>query len=52
MERESNGDTNCNWCAWNNLQRTGKGTGRLKISGQVEITQTTALSRSRRVPEA
>ena len=29
MEHEGDGDTNCNWCTWNNPQRIGKGTGRL-----------------------
>ena len=29
MEHEFDGDTNCCWCTWNNLQRIGKGTGRL-----------------------
>ena len=24
------GDTNCNWCTWNNLQRTDEGSRRLK----------------------
>ena len=28
MEHESDGDANCNWCAQNNPQRVGKGTGR------------------------
>ena len=27
MEHESDGDTICGWCTWNNLQRIGKGTG-------------------------
>ena len=30
MEHESDGDTNCTWCAWYNLQRIDKGTGRLR----------------------
>ena len=25
MEHESDGDTNCNWCTWNDHQRLGKG---------------------------
>ena len=29
MEYEGDGNTNCNWCAWNNPQKIGKGTGRL-----------------------
>ena len=28
MEYEGDGNTNCNWCAWNNPQRLGKGTRR------------------------
>ena len=28
MEHESDGDTICNWCSWNNPQRTNKGTKR------------------------
>ena len=31
MEHEGDGDTSYNWCAWNDLQRFGKGSGRLKI---------------------
>ena len=30
MEREGDGDTNCNWCTWNNPQRIDKGPGRLR----------------------
>ena len=30
MEREGNGDTNCNWFPWNNLQRNDKETRTLK----------------------
>ena len=36
MEHDSDGDTSCNWCTWNNPQRIDKGTGRLgnkRISG-------------------
>ena len=29
MEHESDGDTNCNWCTWNNPQKIGKEVGRL-----------------------
>ena len=29
IEYEVDGDTNYNWHTWNNLQRIGKGTGRL-----------------------
>ena len=55
MEHESDGNTNCNRCTWNNPQMTCKETRRLKIGGQVETIQTTALLRStrrlRKVPE-
>ena len=27
MKYEGDGDTNCNWCTWNNPQMIGKGTG-------------------------
>ena len=30
MEHEGDGDTNCSWCTWNDPQRIGKGTRRLK----------------------
>ena len=30
MERESNGDTNCNWCVWYSHQRIGKERGGLR----------------------
>ena len=30
MEHESDGDDNYNWCTWNNPQRIGTGTGRLR----------------------
>ena len=49
MEHKSDGDTNCNWCTWNNHQRDSKGTGRLGIRGQVKTIQTTALLRSARI---
>ena len=26
MEHEGDGNTSCNWCTWNELQRTGKRT--------------------------
>ena len=29
LEHESDGDTNCNWCTWNDCQRLGKGAGRV-----------------------
>ena len=35
MEHEGDSDTNCNWCTWNNPQRTDKEIRRLKIRGQV-----------------
>ena len=28
MEQESDGDTSCGWCTWDNLQNIGKGMGR------------------------
>ena len=30
MEHESDGDTNCNWCTWNNPQRIDIRTRRLR----------------------
>ena len=30
MEHEGDGDTNYNWCSWNNSQKIGKGTGRFE----------------------
>ena len=30
MEHEGAGDTNCYWSTWNNPERIGKGTGRLR----------------------
>ena len=41
MEHEGDGNTNCNCCTWNNPQRLGKGTEKLR--GQVEIIKTSAL---------
>ena len=29
MEHDADGDISCNWCSWNNLQRTVEWTGRL-----------------------
>ena len=49
MEHESVSDINCNQCAWNNAKWLGKGTGRLKMRGQVETIQTKALLRSARI---
>ena len=31
MEHKGDKDTNCNWCIWNNPQRTSKGTERLGL---------------------
>ena len=45
MEYESDGDTNYNWCTWNNLQRIGKGTRWLKKKS----IHTTALLTSARL---
>ena len=36
MERESDSDTNCNSCTWNNPKKIGKGTGRLRNKGTSE----------------
>ena len=33
MEHEGNGDTSCNWCTWNNLQRIVKGAERFGSKG-------------------
>ena len=52
MEYEVNGDTNYNWCAWNNPQRISKRTGRLgnkRTSGDdpdygIKISQNTEKS--------
>ena len=30
MEHEGDGDTSCNWCTWNNLQKIDKGIGRFR----------------------
>ena len=30
MEYEVDGDTNCNWCTWNNPPKIGKVTGRFE----------------------
>ena len=54
MEHEGDDDTNCNWCARNNPQKDGKGTGRLgdkRTSGDypdyniIKICQNTEKSR-------
>ena len=29
MEHDGDGDASCDWCAWSNPQKIGKGTGRL-----------------------
>ena len=49
MKHESDGDTNCNWCAWYSHQRFGTGTGGLGNKGRVETIQTTALLKSARI---
>ena len=36
MEREGDGNTNCNWCTWNDPQRLGKEAGGAKIGGRAE----------------
>ena len=46
MEHEGDGDTNCNWCTWNDLQRLGKGLEKLKIGGRAITIKTSALMRS------
>ena len=33
MAHEDDSAINCNWCTWNGPQKLGKGTGRLKTSG-------------------
>ena len=33
MEHEGDGDTDCNWCAWNNSKSIDKGIGRLENKG-------------------
>ena len=32
MDHEGDGNTNCNWCTWNNLQKIGK-SGNQRLSG-------------------
>ena len=49
MAYEGDGDTNCNWYAWNDPQKLDKGLEELEIEGQTETTQTTALLRSARI---
>ena len=44
---EGDGDTSCNWCAWNGPQMLR--VGGLEIEGQIETIQTTALLRSARI---
>ena len=39
MEHESQGITNCGWCAWNGPQEPGEGTGTLEIRGRIETIQ-------------
>ena len=45
---DSDGDTNCNWCAQHSHQRICTRTGGLR-RGRVETIQTTALFRSVRI---
>ena len=40
MEHEFDCDTNCNWCAWNKPQKTGKKTGGI---GNQNLLSTTSL---------
>ena len=46
MEYKREGDTNCNWCTWNDPQKFNQGTEELEIRGQAETIQTPALLRS------
>ena len=50
MENEIDGDTNFDWCTWNNPQGLVKGLEDLEIRGQVDTIQTTDLLRSPRIP--
>ena len=50
MEHEGNGDTNYNWCTWNNPKELVKGLEDLEIRGRVETSQNKALLRSVRIP--
>ena len=45
IEHESDGDTNCNWWAWNDFQRLDKGSRRVGIQKKTSEHQTTALLR-------
>ena len=49
MEHEGDGDTNCNWCTWNNPQVLVKELEDLEIRGLMETIQTITLSRSTRI---
>ena len=35
---EHDGDTNCNWCTWNDLQRSEKETEKNEIKGGIDTT--------------
>ena len=54
MEYKGDGDTNGNWCTWNDPKRRGKELDELETGERIETIQTTALLRSseilRRVP--
>ena len=45
VEHESNGDTYCNWSAWNGPQRLRKALEELEIAGRIETIETAVLSR-------
>ena len=46
MQNESDGDTNCNWSAWNDLRKLGKGLEILEIKRRAESMQSTGLLKS------
>ena len=49
MEHESEGNANCNWCAWKIPKGFLRGRGELEIRGRTETIQATALLRSARI---
>ena len=50
VEQESNGDANCNWCAWKGPQKLRKRwLEELEIGGRIESIQITAFFRSFRI---
>ena len=51
MEHECEGDTNCNWCTWNDPQKCLKGLEELEIGELTENIQAKALLRSTRIPK-